>query len=55
MSDKIFALLALTGLIVFLLPLVIMVPHVDLILFVTVCVLLAIYDFWTELVVKNRA
>jgi hypothetical protein len=55
MSEKILALLALTGLIVFLLPLVIMVPHVDLILFVTVCVFLAIYDFWTELVVKNRA
>ncbi|WP_372612747.1 hypothetical protein [Halomonas sp.] len=53
MSEKILALLALTGLIVFLLPLVIMVPHVDLILFVTACVFLAVYDFWVELFVKK--
>lgn len=54
MSDRIMALVGLAALIAFLLPLVLFVPHVDLIFFVAVCVLLAAYDFWTELRRRNE-
>jgi hypothetical protein len=54
MSDRIMALVGLAALVAFLLPLVLFVPHLDLIFFVCVCVLLAGYDFWTELWRRNQ-
>lgn len=46
MTDKILGILALIGLFLFLLPLIVMVPHKDLILFVCACVVLAGFDYW---------
>ncbi|MGM0702908.1 hypothetical protein [Halomonas faecis] len=54
MTDKILAVVALCGLIAFLITVPIFVPHIDLILFTLGCVLLAVYDFWNELASRRR-
>lgn len=49
MTDKILAIVALLGLIAFLVTVPIFVPHIDLIIFTVGCVVLAGFDFWREL------
>lgn len=48
-TDKVLAIVALIGLIAFLVTVPIFVPHFDLILFTVGCVALAGFDFWREL------
>lgn len=54
MTDKVLAAIALLGLIVFLIIVPIFVPHIDLILFTLGCVLLAAFDFWSQLFDRKR-
>ncbi|MDI5934630.1 hypothetical protein QLQ85_14350 [Halomonas sp. M4R5S39] len=49
MTDKVLAIVALLGLIAFLITVPLFVPHIDLIIFTVMCVLLAAFDFWREL------
>lgn len=49
MTDKILAILALMALAAFVATVPIFVPDADLIIFATLCIVLAAFDFWREL------
>lgn len=54
MTEKILAIVALLGLIAFVIVVPLFVPHIDLIIFTVACVLLAAFDFWRELFSGKR-
>lgn len=54
MTDKILAIVALLGLIAFLIVVPLFVPHIDLIMFTVACVVLGAFDFWRELFSRKR-
>lgn len=53
MTDRIIALLALAGLFTFVGVVVVFVGHIDLIIVVTICCVMAAYDFYRQLFVKK--